>query len=133
MVETRVLMERFVCRQAATRRTTANIAEMEEALDLYKRKVDAGFSGVNEDFNFHLEIAEASQNSVIKSLMLIIIPDIIHIYRKLNVCGDGRSYKSFDEHRIILDCIIRQNPEEAEEAMKLHLKDVTEFSLTYKY
>jgi GntR family transcriptional repressor for pyruvate dehydrogenase complex len=80
-----------------------------------------------------LKIAEASQNMVIKTLMLIILPDIITIYRKLNVCGDGRFYKSLNEHRIILDSIIKQKPEEAEEAMKLHLKDVIKFSLTYKY
>jgi GntR family transcriptional repressor for pyruvate dehydrogenase complex len=70
---------------------------------------------------------------VIKTLMLIIIPDIITIYRKLNVCGDGRFYKSLDEHRAILDCIIRQKPAEAEEVMMLHLRDVIKFSLTYKY
>ena len=133
MVETRVLMEKFASRQAAVRRTTENIDDLEEALDQYRIRVESNLSGVNEDFNFHLKIAEASQNSVIKSLMMIIIPDIISIYRKLNVCGDGRFYKSLDEHRAILDCIIRQNPAEAEEAMKLHLKDVMEFSLTYKY
>ena len=133
MVETRVLMEKFACRQAAFRRTTQDIDELEEALVQYRIQVEAGLSGVNEDFGFHLKIAEASQNPVIKSLMMIIIPDIINIYRKLNVCGDGRVYKSLDQHRVILDCIIRKNPAEAEEAMKFHLKDVVEFSLTYKH
>ena len=131
MVETRVLMEKFTCRQASSRRTSSNIDDLEEALELYKKQVDLGLSGVTEDFNFHLKIAEASQNSVIKSLMMIIIPDIISIYRKLNVCGEGRPNKSFDEHRIILDCIIRQDADEAEKAMVLHLNDVTKFSLTY--
>lgn len=133
MVETRVLMEKFACSQAAVRRTAANIDDMVEALDQYRIRVESDLSGVNEDFNFHLKIAEASQNTVVKSLMMIIIPDIINIYRKLNVCGDGRFYKSLDEHRAILDCIIKQKPAEAEEAMKIHLKDVLEFSLTYKY
>ena len=63
--------------------------------------------------------------------MLIIIPDIINIYRKLNVCGNNRFFKSLDEHKTILDCIIRQKPAEAEEAMKMHLNDVVQFSLTY--
>ena len=69
---------------------------------------------------------------VIKSLMLILIPDILDIYRKLNVCGEGRFYKSFDEHKIILDHIIRQDAEAASEAMNVHLKDVVNFSLSYK-
>jgi len=132
MVETRVLMECFAARQAAVRRSSNDILMLEEALDQYKTKVKANLSAVNEDFNFHLKIAEASQNSVIKSLMLIIIPDIILIYRKLNVCGDGRFQKSLVEHAEILGFIVGQKPEEAEEAMRNHLRDVQEFSLTYK-
>ena len=133
MVETRVLLEKFACSQAAIRRDSKNIRDMEEAFNQYRMRVESDLPGVNEDFNFHLKIAEASQNMVIKNLMLIILPDIITIYRKLNVCGDGRFYKSLDEHRAILDCIIRQKPAEAEEVMMLHLKDVIKFSLTYKY
>lgn len=133
MVETRVLLEKFACSQAALRRDSKNIKDMEEAFNQYRMRVESDLPGVNEDFNFHLKIAEASQNMVIKNLMLIILPDIITIYRKLNVCGDGRFYKSLDEHKAILDCIIRQKPAEAEEFMMLHLKDVIKFSLTYKY
>jgi GntR family transcriptional repressor for pyruvate dehydrogenase complex len=133
MVETRVLLEKFACSQAALRRDSKNIKDMEEAFNQYRMRVESGLPGVNEDFNFHLKIAEASQNMVIKNLMLIILTDIITIYRKLNVCGDGRFYKSLDEHKAILDCIIRQKPAEAEEFMGLHLKDVMKFSLTYKY
>lgn len=132
MVETRVLMEMYTCRNAALKRTTADIDALEMALDKHRKCIESGLSGVNDDFGFHLKIAEASKNSVIRSLMMIIIPDIITIYRKLNVCGDGRFYQSLDEHRVILDCIIRQQPEEAEAAMKTHLKDVMEFSKTYK-
>lgn len=133
MVETRVLLETFACSQAAMRRTDENIRELEDSLEAYRLRVAAGHSGVNEDFGFHLKIAEASQNQVIKSLMLIIIPDIIQIYRKLNVCGDGGYQKTYAEHRKILDHIISQDPGKAAETMRLHLKEVVEFSLTYKY
>jgi GntR family transcriptional repressor for pyruvate dehydrogenase complex len=132
LVETRVVMETYACGQAAIRRSSRDIADLEEKLDLYKQRVDASLPGVKEDFNFHLKIAEASQNMVIKSLMLILIPDILDIYRKLNVCGEGRFYKSFDEHEIILNCIVKQDAKGAEEAMKIHLKDVLDFSLSYK-
>ena len=133
LVETRVVMETFACSQAALRRSVKDIDELGEALDEYKSRVDQNLPGVKEDFNFHLKIAEASQNSVIKSMMMIIIPDIINIYRELNLCGDGRFYKSLDEHHVILDAIIRQNPAEAKEAMKVHLKDIVDFSHTYEH
>lgn len=132
LVETRVVMESYACGQAAIRRSNRDIADLEEKLDEYKQRVDANLPGVKEDFNFHLKIAEASQNMVIKSLMLILIPDILEIYRKLNVCGDGRFHKSYDEHKIILDCLIKQDSKAAEEAMRVHLKDVVNFSLSYK-
>lgn len=132
LVETRVVMETYACSQAAIRRSSRDIADLEEKLDAYKQRVDANLPGVKEDFNFHIKITEASQNMVIKSLMLILIPDILEIYRKLNVCGEGRFYKSFDEHKVILDCIIKQDAKAAEEAMRVHLKDVVNFSLSYK-
>lgn len=133
LVETRVVMETFACSQAAIRRSTKDIDELGEALNKYKLRVDMDLPGVKEDFNFHLKIAEASQNSVIKSMMMIIIPDIINIYRELNICGDGRFYKSLDEHNDILENIIKQKSGEAEEAMRIHLKDIVEFSRTYKH
>lgn len=110
MVETRILLEMFACRQAAFRRNEKNIKDMKEVFDQYRMRVESDLPGVNEDFNFHLKIAEASQNMVIKTLMLIILPDIITIYRKLNVCGDGSFYKSLNEHRAISDYIIKQKP-----------------------
>lgn len=133
LVETRVVMETYACSQAAIRRSTKDIDELGEALDEYKLRVDDNLPGVKEDFNFHLKIADASKNKVIKSLMMIIIPDIINIYRELNICGDGRFYKSFDEHQVILDSIIRQNPIEAEESMRVHMKEIIDFSMTYKH
>lgn len=132
LVETRVVMETYACGQAAIRRSNRDIADLEEKLDEYKQRVDANLPGVKEDFNFHIQITEASQNMVIKSLMLILIPDILEIYRKLNVCGEGRFYKSFDEHKEILECIIKQDSKGAEETMRVHLKDVVNFSLSYK-
>ena len=132
LVEIRVVMETYACSQAALRRSSQDIADLEAATLAYKRKVDAHLPGVKEDFNFHLKIAEASQNMVIKSLMLILIPDILEIYQNLNVCGEGRFYKSFDEHQEILNCIVKQDAKQAEEAMRLHLQDVLEFSLSYK-
>lgn len=133
LVETRVVMECFACSQAAIRRSTNDIDELGEALEKFKSRVDKELPGVKEDFSFHLKIAEASQNSVIKSMMMIIIPDIINIYRELNICGDGRFYKSLDEHNNILESIIRKKPAEAEESMRIHLKDIVDFSRTYKH
>ena len=98
----------------------------------YEYKVNHGEQGVEEDLMFHLTIAEASKNSVLKSLMLIITPDIINNFINLDICKDGRSYQSLNEHKEILDHIIAQDSEKAAESMRIHLDDVIDYSRTLK-
>ncbi len=129
LVETRVLMETESAKLAAMRRTDQDIEDIKEALEAYERKVKQNEQAVEEDLMFHLKIAEASKNMVLKTLMLIITPDIINNFIQLDICKDGRTrLDALNEHNIILDHIIAQKPEEAAEAMRLHLKDVFDYS-----
>lgn len=132
LVETRVLLETESAKLAAIRRTEEDINNIKIALDDYARKVELGGQAVEEDLLFHLKIAEASKNTVLKSLMLIIIPDIIKNFLQLDICKDGRSYQALEEHEIIVKHIIAQEPEAAAEAMRVHLKDVFEYSQMLK-
>jgi len=132
LVETRVLLETEATKLAAARRTEANIIEIKKALLAFETKVQQGLRAVEEDFMFHLKIAEASQNAVLKSLMLIITPDIIHQFNKLDICKDGRDTQALKEHHLILDNIVAQNPDEAAQAMRIHLRDVFEYSQQLK-
>ena len=132
LVETRVLLETQAARTAAMRRKTNDIINIKNALDAYEIKVREGIPAVEEDLLFHLQIAEAGKNSVLKSLMLIITPDIVKNFTKLDVCKDGRFYRSLDEHNIILEHIVNQAPDLAAQAMKDHLKDVIDYSKTFK-
>lgn len=128
LVETRLLLEVESAGKAAERRTIDDIVILEGALKAYEDKVSKGLSAVEEDLLFHIKIAEASGNSVLKSLMLIITPDIVKSFTKLNVCKDDRAEATLHEHREILDQIIDQNPEGAQKAMRNHLNDIIEFS-----
>ena len=132
LVETRTLLETQAARTAAIRRTTEDIINMKSALDAYEVKVRNGLPAVAEDLLFHLTIAEAGRNTVLKSLMLIITPDIVKNFTKLDVCKDGRFYRSPEEHKVILDYIVNQKPELAAKAMEEHLQDVTDYSKTLK-
>ncbi len=132
LVETRVLLETQAARTAALRRTTEDIINMKNALDAYEAKVKNGLPAVEEDLLFHLTIAEAGRNTVLKSLMLIITPDIVKNFTKLDVCKDGRFYRSLEEHKVILEFIVNQKPELAAKAMEEHLQDVTDYSKTLK-
>ena len=128
LVETRVLLEVNAAGMAAERRTVDDIIKLESALAAYEVKVSKGDSAVEEDLLFHIKIAEASGNIVLKSLMLIITPDIVKNFTQLNVCREDRVFLTLKEHRDILDQIKNQNKVGAEEAMRHHLSDIVNFS-----
>ena len=130
LVETRVLLETESAKLAAIRRTQEDILSIQQALEAYAKKVLRKEQAVEEDLMFHLKIAEASKNTVLKSLMLIITPDIINNFIRLDVCKDNHIRDVLNEHEIIVKHIIDQNPEAAGMAMRVHLKEVVDYSQT---
>ncbi len=128
LVETRVLLEKQAAILAADKRTADDIVQLQKALDAYKNKIKNGKPAVEEDLLFHVKIAEAGKNKVLKSLMMIITPDIVSSFNKLKVCTDNNVFKSLEDHQIILDHIINQDPMAAASAMENHLNEVLEFS-----
>ena len=132
LVETRVLLEIKAASLAAQRRTADDIIALQGALKLYENRVAEGDEAIEEDLLFHLKIAEASKNAVLKSLMLIITPDIMKNYARLKVCDNATALKKIDEHRIILNHIINKNSDAVETAMQNHLNDVLSYSFEIK-
>ncbi len=132
LVETRVLLEIQAARFAAERRTVDDIITIQKALDAYSEKVRNNEPAVEEDLLFHLKIAEAGKNNVLKSLMMIITPDIVYNFTELEICKDGRFNQAMEEHKVILQHILDKNPDLAAKAMEEHLKDVIEYSVTLK-
>jgi GntR family transcriptional regulator, transcriptional repressor for pyruvate dehydrogenase complex len=132
LVETRIILEKQASFLAAIRRTSDDIITLTNALSEYEKKLTSNESAVEEDLLFHLKIAEASKNNVLKSLMMIITPDIINSFKKYKVCDTSVNLKTIEEHREILNHIINQNSEEASKAMGRHLYDVSEFSINNK-
>lgn len=130
LVETRVALEVQAAQAAALRRTPDDLVAIQQALLAYEAKLRSGKSAVEEDLLFHLKVAEASKNGVLKSLMLVITPDIISSYRKYNVCEGEVELKTLVEHEEILHFIQAQDEVGAGKAMKKHLRDVTDFSRT---
>ncbi len=132
LVETRVLLEIQAARFAAESRTVDDIITIQKALDAYSEKVRNNEPAVEEDLLFHLKIAEAGKNNVLKSLMMIITPDIVYNFTELEICKDGRFNQAMEEHKVILQHILDKNPDLAAKAMEEHLKDVIEYSVTLK-
>lgn len=132
LIETRVLLEKEAAFLAATRRTQDDIASLKNAIQAYDAKINQGLTAVEEDLLFHIKIAEASKNNVLKSLMMIITPDILKNYVQLKACKPDSFNKAMTEHHIILQHIVNQEPKLAAEAMELHLMGVIELSKQIK-
>jgi GntR family transcriptional repressor for pyruvate dehydrogenase complex len=128
LIEARYYMELDAVKLAAERRTDGDLKEMEAALDDYDAKVIRSHSAVDEDMIFHIKIAGATKNSVIESMMLILIPDIIRFIVEKKVCGDNRDKGSMAAHREILAAIGDKDPIAAEKAMANHLHEIMEVS-----
>ena len=128
LVDTRVLLEREAARLAAINRTEDDIVQLTNALHQYEYKLKETDVAIEEDLLFHIKIAEASKNSVLKSLMMIITPDIVKSFLNLKVCSENNNKKTIAEHQKILDMIAAKDPEGAVKAMEIHLVDITDFS-----
>ncbi len=126
-IETRVILETQAAQLAAQRADDTDILNIEKALNQFREQVIHGNQGVEEDIMFHLKIIEASKNSVLKSLFLIVAPDMIKLSLTWNICGDGRFKRALKEHEMIFDAIKGNDAGAANLAMSNHLSDLLEY------
>jgi len=128
LVETRILLEEEAARLAAINHTADDMVQMSNALNQYEEKLMNDNLAIEEDLLFHIKIAEAGKNSVLKSLMMIITPEIVKSFTKLKVCNKSNNLKTIKEHRNILEMISNKDAEGAKKAMNAHLLEVKKFS-----
>ena len=127
LVETRVMLEKSAIELACNRRTEEDLVQLELSLDNYVEKASKGIKAIEEDLMFHLAIAEASKNKVLKSLLMIIVPDILSNYSIYKVC-DTISTKPLNEHKQIFKMIKDRDTRGASAVMDEHLSGVMEFA-----
>lgn len=124
LIEGRYYMEITSAQLAAERRTGKDIEEIKDALDEYDNKTANEQSVVQEDMLFHIKIAAATKNTVIESMLIILIPDIIKVIIEKNICHAERNKLAVKEHHKVLDVIIAKDPIGAGKAMAKHLSHI---------
>lgn len=127
LVETRVLLETQGAILAAKNRTVEDLVELQKALEAHKEKVLNNQDAVEEDLLFHIKIADAGKNSVLKSLLMIITPDILAFFKKHKVCDDVLVEVAIKQHEMILEHIRNQDAEKAGEAIAEHLSNIRDY------
>jgi len=131
VLELRIGVETESAALAAVRRTPDNLQTLRNALTAFTAAVEEGRDAVGPDFQFHLEIARATQNSHFIDLMATLGGMMIPRAR-LEPPGpltpERQAYlrKVNTEHESIVEAISRQDPEAARAAMRTHLANSRE-------
>jgi GntR family transcriptional repressor for pyruvate dehydrogenase complex len=131
MLELRIGVETEAAGLAAQRRNADNLLAMRDALDAFTRATEAGRDAVAADFQFHLEIARATQNPHFTSLMTTFGTMIIPRARLDTRASPDEERQGYlrrvnAEHGSILDAIVGQDVEAARAAMRTHLANSRE-------
>lgn len=129
LVEVREILEPEIAALAATRINDEQIAAMSRAVGVMDQALDNVEVFVESDLDFHLALAQATQNPIILILMDPII-DLLREQRMRIGLVKGGLKRGQSHHKKILDAVIRRDPKAARQAMYLHLKQVRKDSET---
>jgi GntR family transcriptional regulator, transcriptional repressor for pyruvate dehydrogenase complex len=127
LVEVREILEPEIAALAATRITDEDITTMREAVEIMDTALDNVNVFVEADLDFHLALAEGTQNPLIPILMDSII-DLLREQRKRIGLAKGGLQRGQIHHKQILDAVTRRDPQAARQAMHNHLQQVREDS-----
>lgn len=135
LLEVRKIIEVGAAASAAINRTEQDIQAMVQILDDMKQAHGDGELGEKVDYQFHVAIATASQNTLlatildqISGLMIDTMKETRRIWLYSKKTTSEQLYK---EHMNIFLAIQQQNEESAKQAMTLHLSNVEKVLLQY--
>ena len=125
LLELREILEPAIAAKAAERATEKQV----EKLEALVVKMDDVLTEVDEfvsaDLDFHLTLAEASQNHLLPTIMRSIV-DLLQKQRNQIFKADGGQSRTQLHHYLILEAIKERNPMSAQQAMRNHLRQVRE-------
>jgi GntR family transcriptional regulator, transcriptional repressor for pyruvate dehydrogenase complex len=131
VLELRIGIETEAAALAAQRRSDDDLRRMRAALDAVAEAIQAGRDAVAADFQFHQEIARATQNSHFAELMGTLGARIIpraRLAADQQVSDEQRHYlrRVHGEHESIYDAIAGRDADGARAAMRTHLANSRE-------
>lgn len=123
LVEVREILEPEIAALAATRITDEYITAMQEAIDIMDTALDNVEVFAEADLDFHLALAEATQNPIIPVLVDSII-DLLREQRKRIGLVNGGLQRGQSHHKKILEAVMKRDSQAARQAMQDHLVQV---------
>ena len=131
LLELRIGVETEAAAIAAARRTEANLVSMQAALEAFSEAIEAGQDAANADFQFHREIALATQNSHFAEVMNSLGPGVFPRVRLATAAVQDPNRLMYLrrvhlEHESIYNAIRDQDVDSARAAIRTHLSNSRE-------
>jgi GntR family transcriptional repressor for pyruvate dehydrogenase complex len=123
LLDVRKMIEPALAARAAERASPEELAALEAILERQAGKAARGESTVQEDADFHYQLALAARNAVVRSVIDVLM-QLLKETRTLTLQTPGRLRRSLEGHRRILAAIRRRDPRGAERAVRRHLEEV---------
>ncbi|WP_275785139.1 transcriptional regulator NanR [Pararhizobium gei] len=117
----RIFFERGMAREAAQKRSLADIAALREILERQRGSLGDAEAFISADMEFHTRIARISGNPIyaaVSDAMLAWLKE----YHTDMLIWTGKEKFTLVEHEEIISCLEAGNPEEAEQAVSKHLE-----------
>jgi GntR family transcriptional repressor for pyruvate dehydrogenase complex len=123
LLDVRKMIEPALAARAALRATPEDVARLEDVLRRQREKTERGEPAVEEDSEFHYLVALAAKNSVVQSVLDVLM-GLLRETRARSLQTRGRPQRSLAGHRRVLEAIKRRDPEAAERAVRRHLEEI---------
>ncbi len=123
LLDIRKMIEPPLAARAALRATPEDIARLEDVLRRQREKMQRGEPAVEEDAEFHYELALAAKNSVVRRVIDVLMR-LLRETRARSLQTRGRPERSLAGHRRVLEAIKRKDPAAAERAVRRHVEEI---------
>lgn len=129
LAEMRAILEVNSARFCAERRTEKELEDIHNALLAYEEAFQSNDKEriYTTDFEFHRCIAAGCGNSTLRSMLMLIAPDIMSTYQKQQLCFPLED-KPLEEHRLLYRFIKEQRPDMSAALMKAHLEGMLRYA-----
>jgi GntR family transcriptional repressor for pyruvate dehydrogenase complex len=121
--QTREILEPQIAALAAAGANAEQIAEMERIVEEMAANTQDTNRFIHADGTFHVVLATATQNSILKTLVLSFL-DLSGDERRVSTLHPGAIDRALYHHRRILEAIKKHDPGMAVETMMEHMKQV---------
>jgi GntR family transcriptional repressor for pyruvate dehydrogenase complex len=128
LLDIRKMIEPALAARAAARASAEDLARLEDVVRRQREKTQRGEPAVEEDTEFHYQIALAARNGVVRRVIDVLMR-LLRDTRARSLQTHGRPERSLAGHKRILDAIKRRDAAAAERAVRRHLREIEEIVL----